>query len=97
MAKARRTVNAVGDLLDIWFYIAADDIAAADRLLDRFESIFSMLARSPMLGRARDELLPGLRSFPVGDYLVFYKLIRGGVAIARVLSGFRSLDDIFGH
>ena len=34
----------------------------------------SLLASYPNLGRARDEdLRPGLRSFPVGEYVIIYR------------------------
>jgi len=57
------------DLIDIWNYIADDNEAAADRLLDRIEQ--------PKAGRERAELAPGLRSFPVGNYLLFYLPLLG--------------------
>ena len=53
-----------------------------------------MLARSPHLGRSREELGPGLRSFPVGDYLIFYLPSKTGIVVVRVLSGYRDLDKL---
>jgi len=47
------------------------------------------------MGRARDELEVGLRSFPVGRYAIFYLPIPDGVEIVRVLHGARDLDAIF--
>ena len=48
-----------------------------------------------MMGRARDELAPGLRSFPIGRYVIFYEPLPDGVAIARVLHGARDIDAGF--
>jgi toxin ParE1/3/4 len=48
------------------------------------------------MGRPRDELAVGLRSLPVGDYLVFYRSGKDGIEVARILSGYRDLDAIFG-
>ena len=38
-----------------------------------------MLARQPGIGRRREELQDGIRSFPVGRYLVFYLVIPDGI------------------
>ena len=62
------------DLIDINDYIAKNDIDAADRFLDRIYEKCQLLANFPNMGAKRDELMPGLRSFPVGDYLVFIVL-----------------------
>jgi toxin ParE1/3/4 len=51
-----------------------------------------MLADQPESGRERPELLPGLRSFPVGYYLVFYRLSNGVLTIERVLNAARDLS-----
>ena len=48
-----------------------------------------------MIGRARDELRPGLRSFPVREYLILYSHQPGVIRILRVLSGYRYLDAMF--
>ena len=41
------------------------------------------------MGCVHPELRPGLRSFPHGDYLIFYRPLRDGVSIVRVLHGSR--------
>jgi hypothetical protein len=41
------------------------------------------LAEQPLLGRSREELVPDLRSFPLGRYVIFYEVIPGGIAIVR--------------
>jgi toxin ParE1/3/4 len=64
-------------------------------LLDEIDSVCKMLARAPLLGRAREELGPRLRSFSVGDYLIFYQPKKNGIAVVRVLSGYRALDSLF--
>jgi toxin ParE1/3/4 len=48
-----------------------------------------------LLGRSRDQLALGMRSFPVGNYLIFYLPIKNGIVIVRVLSGYRDLDSLF--
>lgn len=39
-------------------------------------------------------IAPGLRSFPVGKYLIFYRLIDGGLEIVRVLHGARDIENL---
>lgn len=92
--KIKRKPAAKADLLDIWEYVAADDIEQADRLLDAIGAQCQRLARFPRLGRARDELLPSLRSFPVGNYVVFYRPSKDGIEIIRVLHGRRDVSGV---
>lgn len=56
--------------------------------------MFGMLVQNPLLGRERPDLQPGLRSFPVGSYLVFvfYFSFADGVEVVRVMSGRRDID-----
>ena len=81
---------------DIWQFIAADDIAAADRLLDRIGDIFRLLTDNPKAGRLRSELAPHIRSWAVGNYVVFYAVQSDGVDVVRVLHGARDIttDDL---
>ncbi len=83
------------DLLGIWIYIADDSPIRADEFLDRIDAKLQALARNPGMGKRREELLPGLRSFPVGNYLVFYLEIENGVDVIRILNGSRDIDEIF--
>jgi toxin ParE1/3/4 len=48
-----------------------------------------------MMGRSRDELLPGLRSFPFGRYILFYLPLTDGVDLIRVLHSARDIDAVF--
>ncbi|MGT2439878.1 type II toxin-antitoxin system RelE/ParE family toxin [Bradyrhizobium betae] len=84
------------DLTAIWDYIAADNLRAADTLLARIEATFDMLAETPFAGRDRSELRAELRSFPVGNYLIFYVPTAEGVEVARVMHGRQDIgaDDM---
>ena len=82
------------DLVEIWDYIADDSEARADAFIETIDQKFHALARRPNMGRLRDELAEGLRSFPVGRYVIFYRPIPEGVEIVRVLHGARDLDSI---
>ena len=54
-----------------------------------------MLAENPLAGRRQDELSQGLRSFPVGKYVIFYKAIDVSIRIVRVLHGARNIPELF--
>ena len=95
MPRVTRRPLAEADVLEIWDYIADDGIAAADRWVDRLDKQFQVLAMQPMMGRARDELAPGVRSFPFGRYVVFYLPLDGGIDVGRVLHGARDIDAAF--
>ena len=82
------------DLDEIWFYIAQDSVSAADRFIELLTGKFPRLAATPSMDRARDELQPGLRSFPVKRYLILYRPIENGVEIVRVTSGYRDLSAL---
>jgi toxin ParE1/3/4 len=43
------------------------------------------IARSPKLGKARDEIEKGIRSFPVARHIIFYRVVTECIEIARVL------------
>ncbi|MEW6594367.1 MAG: type II toxin-antitoxin system RelE/ParE family toxin [Thermodesulfobacteriota bacterium] len=83
------------DLLDIWLYIASDSPLAADAFLDLLHDRCLSLCASPEIGRARDELLAGLRCLPVKRYMIFYRVKPKALEIVRVLSGYRDSASMF--
>ena len=95
MARADLTDEAEQDLADIWAYVAADSERAADLLLRKFLTKMRTLAPFPRSGRARDELSPGLRSIPVGNYVIFYRPAPHGIDVIRVLHGARDIHSGF--
>jgi len=94
MALVLKRPAAEGDLDDIWWYIAQDSPQNADRFLDRIEERCCVLAEFPNIGTSRDDLRPGLRSHPVGKYLIFYFPLDDGIDIARVLRGSRDVESL---
>lgn len=95
MARAIFAPTAEADLTEIYDFIAGDNRSAAGALIDRFERQAETLANNPGIGRARPELQPDMRSFPVGRYVLLYRPIEGGIEVARVLHGMRDIDRIF--
>lgn len=95
MPRTSRRPQAEADVLDIWAYIAEDSVAEADRWIDRLDEHLALWATQPLLGRARDELAPGIRSIAFGRYVVFYAPLPDGIDVVRVLHGSRDLPPIF--
>jgi toxin ParE1/3/4 len=84
--------RAKADLSDIWQFIAEDSDDQADAFIDLIDQKFQLLAQQSGLGRRREELAEGLRSFPVGRYVIFYLPVPGGVQIVRLLHGARDIE-----
>jgi len=94
----RLAPQAEADLDDIWYYTArqSQSIEIADRVVDSITERFFLLATYPHVGRRRDEdLRPGLRSFPVGEYVIIYRVQGEDVLILRVLRGSRDIEASF--
>jgi toxin ParE1/3/4 len=62
--------QALEDLDDIFDCIAEDSLDRAIGFIRKLYGQLEKLAASPGIGRRRDELLSGLRSFPSGNYLI---------------------------
>ena len=95
MSQLRISPRASSDLIEIWGYIADDSVANADAFIDKLYQAIQVLARQPGSGRHREELAPGIQSFPFGHYIIFYRVVAGAVEIVRVLHGARDIENIF--
>jgi toxin ParE1/3/4 len=96
----RLAPEAEAELDDIWYYIAKESqsIEIADRVVDSITDRFFLLANYPHIGRRRDEdLRPGLRSFPVGEYVIIYRVEAEDVLILHVIRGSRDMEALFRH
>ena len=96
MPAVLRTSQANLDLTEITLRIAAENPIAADYWLDSINEKCQLLARMPELGRKRNDLAPGLRGLPVGNYVIFYRLVPEGIQVIRVLHGARDIPEVFG-
>jgi toxin ParE1/3/4 len=87
------------DLDDVWSYVAPHNSDAADRLIDDLHECFAMLARHPGFGSRCDRIASGLRRFPEGRYVVYYRPLDAddySIEIVRVLHGSRDVGKAFG-
>jgi toxin ParE1/3/4 len=95
MKTIRVAERAQEDLLEIWEYIAGENPENAERLLQTFREKFELLLSHPLIGRERNELFIGLRSFPSGKYIIFYQPMDYGIEILRVRHGASDLRGLF--
>jgi toxin ParE1/3/4 len=94
MALCQLSPAAEEDLVEIWLYLVQNaSEQVADRIVDEISDTCRHLAQHPLIGRARDELRKGLRSFPVSSYLVFYDIAAPGhIVVRRVLHQRRDVE-----
>ncbi|MCY7374545.1 MAG: type II toxin-antitoxin system RelE/ParE family toxin [Pyrinomonadaceae bacterium] len=87
--------RALTDLEEIWVYFSETSEQTAEKVLKQITSKFPRLLTFAQLGIERNDLLIGLRSFPAGKYIIFYRETDFGIEIVRVLHGSRDIQQIF--
>jgi toxin ParE1/3/4 len=95
MPRIQRTEEAKEDLVEILATVGRHSSGAADRLADEIEHRCQIHASFPLMGTIRESLAPGLRSFAVGKYVIFYKPLDDGIELVRVLYGRRDFPSVF--
>jgi toxin ParE1/3/4 len=97
MARVRRSPQSKVDYLEIWLYVTEQQGAttAADRLTNTFDEKLKLLAEFPGMGASREDLGLSIRTFPVGNYLIIYRPMKGGIELLRVVHGARDLRRLF--
>jgi toxin ParE1/3/4 len=92
----RLAPQAEADLEDIAFYVFLEsgNLEIADRVIHSIAQRFDLLEAHPHAGRARDDLRPGVRGLPAGEYVVLYRVDGVDVVILRVLRGSRDLPAL---
>lgn len=92
----RLTAPAIQDIEQIADYIARESgLVQSELFLSKLDAKFAKIAQFPNLGRKRDEILPGIRSLSIDNYLILYMPVGQDVEIFRVISGYRDLSALF--
>ncbi len=96
MSKAgfryRLSQEADRDLENIFDYTAHEfGINQAVFYVSGFEEVFMSLSANPGLGRKRDEIKNGLRSFVKESHIIFYRVLKNHIRIVRILHGSRDV------
>lgn len=92
----RRSPRFDSDLDQIWFYIATEsgNPEIADQVTQAITKRLYLLSRNPYLGGGRADLRAGLRSFPVGRYVIIYRVENDEAIFLSVLPGDRNLEGL---
>jgi len=86
------------DFIEIQAYIARESgsVAVAEGFVRRLRLKCRNLASLPgMLGRPRDELGTGIRSFAYGNYLILFRYAGDRFEVVNVFEGHRDIDTYF--
>jgi toxin ParE1/3/4 len=86
MSRYVLSPRARADLDDIWVYSAqrwgTDQAEDYIRLL---QNAIETVAEEPRRGRACDEFRKGYRKYPAGSHVLFYRNVKSGIDIIRIL------------
>ncbi len=89
------TLRAEQDIEEIWDYIAADNIDAADRVLKSLETGIARLAKRPGIGHMREDLADRRhRFYLVYSYLIVYRIATKPLQIIRILHAARDVQSV---
>ena len=89
---------AVTDLEAIWVYTVEQwGVEQAERYLKSLFACFEDLAENPQLGRQRDEVKAGYRSFPQGRHVVFYLVVPAGIEVIGIVHQSADVDSHLGQ
>ena len=97
MTRAVLTAEAHNDLQGISDFIAQTSLQSSAAVIDYIIDQLQALARSPTIGRERQDLWPGVFCFVVGKnqwrsrYLIFYRIAANGIVVARIIEGHRDV------
>lgn len=94
MVRLKISRTAARELDEIWYSIAIDNQSATERLVVQFHAAFQVISLGPQIGREWSDLGPNLRSFVVGNYLIFYQIGEDLVSIVRVWNAGRELRSL---
>jgi len=83
--------DAFADLEEIWEFIAADNLSAADRVLEEIHEAIRALVLFPQQGHSRPELTSRpLRFHPVRNFLIAYAPDEKPLVVLAILHGRRN-------
>ena len=86
---SRRAQADLDDIRD--FSVSEFGFERAIPYLDAIEQGFRRLLDHPRIGTSRTDLRPGVRSYPVGEHRIYYRLTADRVSVIRLLH--KSMDE----
>lgn len=96
IARYDFTAQAAADLKEIGRYTRKTwGLAQARRYREELEIALQKLSLSPNMGRQREAIAPGVRSFRVAAHVAFYVQTKDGITILRLLHPNMDVDAAF--
>ncbi len=98
MRRATFLSSVRGDLLDILTYIAetSGSVANAEAFTRKLRAQCHKLASyRTVMGRARPELRPDIRSFPYKGYVIFFRYVGERFEVVNIVEGHRDIEALF--
>jgi toxin ParE1/3/4 len=78
--------RAQADLDEIWDYTERNwGKEQAEAYIRLIGAAVQAMASSPERGKACDDVRKGYRKYPAGSYMIFFRLIDGGIDVVRIL------------
>jgi len=88
--------DAQRDLDEIFLYWSERaSLKVADRLIDNIADRFWLLGEHPDAGKRADDIAAGVKCFPAGKYLIYYRKTRRGIDIIHIFHGARHQTQAF--
>ena len=94
MAEVVFRQQAWRDLAQIDAHITADNPAAAERFRASVIRRIRLLERFPESAQGRPEFGSGIRTIPIGRYIVILRVAAPNITVLRILHGARDLPRI---
>jgi toxin ParE1/3/4 len=98
MYQLRYLEQAKADLIQIKRYISREsgNNELAIRYTDKLRLQCQKLAELPgTMGRARPELMEGIRSLPYDNYIILFRYSGSLVEIISIIEGHRDIEEMF--
>lgn len=94
--RYRVSEDAERDLEEIFLYWAdRAGLNVADRVIDAIVERFRLLGEFPEAGRVSDEMARGVKCFPAGQYLIYYRKAGEYTDILHIFHGAREQAKAF--
>lgn len=94
--RYRVSDDAERDLEGIFLYWAGRvSLETADRVIDSIAERFWLIGEHPEAGRRAKDIAPGVKCFPAGKYLIYYRKARRGIEILHIFHGARDQKASF--
>jgi toxin ParE1/3/4 len=102
VARVLKRARAIRDLIDHFVFLGENaSVDVARRFLRSANSAFEELAQMPQIGASRTFRNPrfaAVRMWPIRGFerfLVFYRPVKGGIEVLRVVHGARDIETVF--